>query len=78
MADRGCKISWKTNTSLERWYCRATGSGMDNDCKGQRKMGTLLESYCRAAGSGMDKDSKGRRKMGTLTENYFLQRKDTA
>ena len=34
---RGCKISRKTKTSLERWHCRATGSGMDEDSKGQRK-----------------------------------------
>ena len=33
-----CKISWKTKTSLERWHCGATGSGMDKDSKGQRKM----------------------------------------
>ena len=38
VADKGCKISWKTKTWLERWYCVATGSGMDKDRKGQRKM----------------------------------------
>ena len=31
MADRECKISQKTKTSLERWHCRAAGSGMDKN-----------------------------------------------
>ena len=38
MADKGCKISWKTNTSAERRHCGATGSGLDKDSKGQRKL----------------------------------------
>ena len=38
VADRGCKISRMTKTSLERWHCGATRSGMDEDNKGQRKM----------------------------------------
>ena len=38
MADRGCKISRKTKTSLERRHCGATKSCMDKDSKGQRKM----------------------------------------
>ena len=38
VADKGCKISWKTKTSLERRHCGATGSGMDKDSKGQRKL----------------------------------------
>ena len=31
------KISQKTKTSLERWHCGATRSGMDKDSKGQSK-----------------------------------------
>ena len=27
MADKGCKISWKTKMLLERWHCGATGQG---------------------------------------------------
>ena len=38
VADKGCQISWKTKTSLERWYCGATGNSMDKDSKGQRKL----------------------------------------
>ena len=38
VADKGCKISRMTKTSLERWHCGATGSGMDKNSKGQRKM----------------------------------------
>ena len=38
MVDKECKISRKTKTSLERRLCGATGSGMDKDSKGQRKM----------------------------------------
>ena len=38
MADRGCKISRKIKTSLERLHCGATRSGMDGDSKGQQKM----------------------------------------
>ena len=37
VADKGCKISRKTKTSMERWHCVATGSSMDKDSKGQRK-----------------------------------------
>ena len=38
MTDKGRTISWKTETSLERLHCVATGSGMDKDSKGQRKL----------------------------------------
>ena len=38
MSDKGCKISWKTKSSLERWHCGATGSGMGKDTKQQRKL----------------------------------------
>ena len=38
VADKRCKISKKTQRSLERLHCGATGSGMDKDSKGQRKM----------------------------------------
>ena len=38
MADKGCKISRKTKTSLKRRHSGATGNGMDKDSKGQRKM----------------------------------------
>ena len=38
VADKGCKISLKTKMSLARWHCGATGSGMDKDSEGQRKM----------------------------------------
>ena len=34
----GRKISWKTETSLERWHCVATRSSKDKDRKGQRKV----------------------------------------
>ena len=38
MTGEGCKISRKTEMSLERGRCLATGSGEDKDSKGQRKM----------------------------------------
>ena len=38
MADKGCKISQKAKTSLERRHSGVTGSGMDKDSKGQRKL----------------------------------------
>ena len=38
VADKGHKISWKTKTLMDRWYCGATGSNMDKDSKGQRKL----------------------------------------
>ena len=37
-ADNQRKNSWKNKPSLERWHCGATGSGMDKDSKGQRKL----------------------------------------
>ena len=44
-------IGWKTKTSLERYNCGATGSGMDKDSKGQRKLensgGGLLPAVIR-------------------------------
>ena len=38
VADKGCKISRKTKTSLKRWDCGATGSSMGKDSKWPRKM----------------------------------------
>ena len=38
MANKTCKIKWKTNTSLYSRHCGATGNGLDKDSNGQRKL----------------------------------------
>ena len=45
MADKECEIAWKTKMSLERWYCRATGSSMDKDSKGQRQLFPAVKGH---------------------------------
>ena len=53
---------------MERWRCAATGSGMDKDSKGQRKL----------EGAVWTRTAKDRESWRTLTEGDLLQWKDTA
>ena len=78
MTDKRCKVSRKTKTSLERWHCGVTGSGMDKNSKGHRKMGDFrggLLQWRDTAYNRIEQNYHGKLLLGTgfasMTEHYY-------